>query len=196
MLFLNACNDEFDVGNIGELDITISDYNSSVDFSSFCKYYIDEEINYPEDTKEMSSSTSSALYSYTETQMNALNYEKVDTKAEADIVVNYYLASSDYVSINSWYYQGSYWWWGYNDGWTIYSPTYNSYYMYSAGSLITTLTDRTLSDSETNPRPYWFSLMNGVVENNQIDNRLRIQQSLNQAFKQSAYLARTSACSP
>ena len=39
-----------------------------------------------------------------------------------------------------------YWWWGYNSGWYLYSPTYSTYYMYSADpSLVTTLTDASLS---------------------------------------------------
>ena len=148
----------------------------------------------PDSTKTITESVKSKIYSLTESNLNALNYVKVTDEANADIVVDFYLATTEYMTINSWYYQGSYWWWGYNDGWSIYSPNLNSYYMYSSGSLVTTLTDKTLVDSEENPSPYWFSLMNGIIEGNVTTNTSRVESSINQSFSQSSYLSQSKNC--
>lgn len=195
ILFIVSCGEDYTIDKVSDLDVTISDYNPDTDFNAFCKYYINPSITAAADSNEtITASTQSAIFSYTEANLKALNYEKVNTEAEADFIVDFYLAATDYVSINSWYYQGSYWWWGYNEGWTIYSPNLNSYYMYSSGSLVTTLTSKVLAEAETDPAPYWFSLMNGVLENSAQANTARVESSINQGFSQSTYLKRSAGC--
>ena len=62
-------------------------------------------------------------------------------------VVEYYVTSSNYVAVSDWYYQGDYWWWGYNGGWYIYSP-HTAHIICTLRSLVTTMTSRALVDSE------------------------------------------------
>ena len=195
MSLIVSCGEDYTIDNVSDLDVTITDYNPNIDFSKFCTYYMKPDITVPADsTKTITESVKSKIYSLTESNLNALNYVKVTDEANADIVVDFYLATTEHMTINSWYYQGSYWWWGYNDGWSIYSPNLNSYYMYSSGSLVTTLTDKTLIDSEENPSPYWFSLMNGIIEGNVTTNTSRVESSINQSFSQSSYLSQSKNC--
>ena len=145
IVFLVSCGDDYTIDSVNDLDVTLTDYDPNTDFSSFCKYYMNPDITVASDgSHTMTDQTKAAIYSYTEANLEALNYVKVETEAAADIIVDFFVASTDYVTINSWYYQGSYWWWGYNDGWTVYSPNLNSYYMYSSGSLVTTMTSSQL----------------------------------------------------
>ena len=198
LIALFACSDEYDIDDTSDLDVTITDYDTAFDYSNLCKYYIDETINYDEgdNTDEVSEDIATEMFAHTQSNLDAKNYLRVNTQAEADIVVEYYVTSSNYVAVSDWYYQGDYWWWGYNGGWYIYSPVYSTYYMYTAGSLVTTMTSRALVDSEENPSPYWYSMLNGVVENNEESNKIRVENSLDQAFNQSPYLDRTTACTP
>ena len=197
IVFIVSCSDDYTIDSASDLDVTLTDYNPNTDFSSFCKYYMAPIVPATDDSYTMTEQTEAAIYAYTEANLDALNYVKVDDENEADIIVDFFVASTDYVSINSWYYQGSYWWWGYNDGWTVYSPNLNSYYMYSSGSLVTTMTSKALDAVEDNPAPYWFSLMNGVLEKkNAQSNTARVEASINQGFSQSTYLKRSTKCTP
>ena len=54
---------------------------------------------------ELASSTAAEMYAKTRSNLNAMNYVEVSDKADADIVVNYYMTTSQYVDVQDWYYQ-------------------------------------------------------------------------------------------
>jgi hypothetical protein len=115
------------------------------------------------------------------TNMNAMGYTLVTDINNADVALM--PAAVEVTNVTYWYD----WWYGYW-GWYGWYYPYPITYSYKSGSLFMNLVDaKTLSPDGKHP-VIWSGICNGLLEGSTSDITARMTKSIDQAFKQSAYL--------
>ena len=100
---------------------------------------------------------------------------------------------------SEWYYDDWYpywgWWggwgyWGYwGAGWGGYYPAGTMDYAYTTGTLLVAMTDPGAANTEDKTIPvYWFGAINGVLDDTKANLLSRVEDAVDQMFKQSPYL--------
>jgi len=110
--------------------------------------------------------------------LQLMGYTEVQDPANADVHVVTFVTTTLWVS------GGCYnWWWGW---WYPYPGyCYPVVYTYSTGTILITMTD---PENQATLDALWIAGINGILEDNSAGISTRINNNIDQAFKQSPYL--------
>lgn len=182
-----------------DLDIVVTHYRESVDFSEFSSYILVDSVVIFDDEGEVDSDDPFYINGYDQvildeirTQLGNLGYVSEEDPRRADVgVVATALRVLNEGIIYSpgwWYgYPGYGWWYG---GWYGspypgygYGGWYGSYYSYEKGSIVIDMVD--LNPSDPDSTLIWTGLVNGLTSDNNSLTVERITNSIESAFLQS-----------
>ena len=170
-----------------DLDLVYTNYESSFDFVSKGTYSMPNKIVkitgnlvQGEDPEFVKEPYNTQILQRIETNMTALGWTKVANPEDADVVL--FPATWTNTTVYYWY---DYWCWYYpyycGWGWGWYYPSVSSY---TTGTLVITMVAD--GDEYVEPSRVWTSAVNGLLSGAMNTNRLN--NGIDQAFKQSPYL--------
>jgi len=188
-LFLSSCYPDYGMST-SDYDIVLTRYNESTDFQSFNTFAMPDSVFHliPEDADDdISRKYDAQILAKVVSNMQSMGYTRVDTDNLTDqtiaVIVN--ATSSTYSGYS--YYPG--WGWGYPG--CGYYPGWAVPYQYTTGSVIIEMYDGSkIEDENIEVAPLiWLSGINGLTSGSSgTATSSRINNSLDQAFKQSPYL--------
>lgn len=197
LLSFAGCYEQYDPVYTDDLDLVITNYSPTYDFKSKVKYAMPDSVVLI-DGEDFDGSVSYAKPLYANTILNAIKsnmaangWQLVDKLASPDVIILPSVNQTTNVFYNySYGYWGGYYP-GYPGGWGWYYPGY--YYpptvsSYKTGSLLIQMTDPSNAAQSDQLPVVWIGLVNGLLEGSTTNIQLRINTSVNQAFKQSSYL--------
>ncbi len=174
--------------DVEDLDVVLTNYDKSVDFSNFTTYsladtvvYFTEGVNVVIDHQY-----DQAILGLVESNFNALGYTKVDPAVETPsfaVVVSAFSNVTYEYFVDYWYdYWG--WYWPYFPYYPWY-PVPVTVYSYRTGSIVIEMIN---SQPTLNNRTVilWTGITDGVLDGGNIPQR--IENGINQCFIQSPYL--------
>lgn len=168
-----------------DLDLVYTNYTESFDFSSKGTYAMPDKIvkvtgnlsegEEPEFVKEP---YNTQILQRIENNMSALGWTRVNDPDNSDLVL--FPATWTNTTVYYWY---DYWCWYYYYycGWGWYYPMVSSY---TTGTLVMTLVAS--GNDYIEPANVWLAAANGLMSGTY--NTSRVNQAIDQAFKQSPYL--------
>lgn len=173
-LFMASCYEYHDDTYLDELDISLTYYDTTANFSGYSTYAVRDSVGLLENN--MTNSDIAAFYApgggndkikqNIRDHFNALGYTEVEDDENYDFGVNLVLAvvETDYYYPGWWYsyYDYYYWyWWG---GWYPYYgyPWYYGSYSYTTGTLLIEMAD---GESVRNYREWADGKTQGEIEN-------------------------------
>jgi len=187
---------------IDELDIVYTNYDASFEFTSQNTFALpdkivkitDESVDLkPGDEPEYLDPVYAALIlSSIRSNMEAIGYRYVDKSADPDLIILPSVAQTDQIYF---YYDWSYWYW-YYPGWSPgYGWWYPGYYppqvsRIRTGTLMMQMTSESYQEVSDQIPVVWTGLVNGLLEGSANSINQRVNNSINQAFEQSPYLAK------
>jgi hypothetical protein len=178
-----------------DLDIAVTAFQDSIDFTSYRKYYLYDSVNLlvnegetvgPDDPF-FANGLDQIILNEIEVQMKALGYQRVDYFAFPEIGVVATALRVDNVGTTG--VPG--WWWGYPGygagypGFSGGSPPYwySSFYSYETGSIVIDMRDFSIKDA--NETYVWTGYINGLLGETGTSTDVRIQQAVKSTFLQS-----------
>jgi hypothetical protein len=183
---------------LSDYDIVYTNYSPSFSFGSVTTYSLPDKVPIitgnlaeGEDPEYVDTQYSSVILQEIRDNMNALGWQEIDGPNETTVADVHLLASTITSEVVSYTYYGGYWGWYYPSypdyGWYYpgYYPTYTSY---TSGSLLLQMAVPADVSPTNNVPVIWLGIVNGVLEGSNADLLDRIRTSIDQAFKQSAYL--------
>lgn len=180
---------------IDEYDLVYTNYSPTYDFKAQSTYALPDSVikltgNLAEgDAPEFVNQVyANELLGRVRANMSAYGWTEVDEAENPDVIILPTAVSSTTVSVwYSWGYWGSYYpWYGY--GWYYpgyYPPTVSAY---TSGSIFLQMVDPGEVSGTDNLAVEWICVVNGLLEGSSSGLIARIDKSVDQAFKQSAYL--------
>ena len=113
--------------------------------------------------------------------MSALGWTRVAENGDVELL------SATWTTTTIYYYGGGYWCW-YNPyycggGWYYPYPVATSY---TSGTLVMTMVDPNMESADGRVRAIWTGAINGLLSD--VYSSSRVENGVNQAFKQSPYL--------
>ena len=178
--------------NTGDFDMVWTNYSETVDFTQYKTYYIPDTVLIdstasPEDIAYIQEYYESIL-SEINTNMQSLNYVRVDSSESPDIgmAVSIISRTTHVVSYNYWYYYPGYWGWG---GYGYYYPWATYMGSYDEGALVIDMSDlKNIDHVNQKISGMWACLVGGVLTSNTNAISKRLIDGIDQAFIQSPYL--------
>jgi hypothetical protein len=191
IFLLQACF-PFGPEDIEDFDIVGTFYDENVNFSTFKSYAMPDTIVHIDNSGAVLARTGdydALILSQVAANMSAVGYTRVDTPAQADMLLTLAIATGGYNLQNTYDY-GDY-----------YGPGYNSYgsggyyntgsqYEFETGTVLMSLTDHKDSSDSTKPA-LWLGIINGITEQSFTNTSRRLIELINQAYVQSPYLGTT-----
>lgn len=187
---------------IDELDIVYTNYDAGFDFSSKGTYALpdkvvkitDQFINLqPGDEPEyLDPVYAAAILSSIRSNMDKLGYTQVDESVNPDLIILPSVSQTDQIYF---YYDWWYWNWfypGWGPGWGWYYPGYYPPQVsrVRTGTLMMQMTSVADQDVTDKIPVVWTGVINGLLEGSANSINKRVNDSINQAFEQSPYLAK------
>ena len=196
LVVLTACHPG-SIDSIEQADIVVTNYDTDAQFGALHTYVLDNdvhEIRDPDSNEpEYDGRYNATILGEIKTNMDALGYVQIDSNGVdrtdsttwPNMWVRSVLVSATNVVLYS-YYPGYPGW-----GWGWYYPSYGTF-TYRSGSVFVDMFDLTRAvivnpDSLIAPIA-WNGILNGVVEGSTAQINQRIDNSINQMFRQSPYL--------
>lgn len=187
--------------NVDELDVAITNYDKSADFSTYTNFTMPDSIVYFSDGK-----ASTVDHQYDETILNLVssNFEKAgytwDKTTDSINPASFIVLVSSVSNVNysyfvdNWYNNWNWYWngfgpnWGWNNGFSPYYPWYPvSVHSYRTGSVVIEMVDTKLrQDNKINV--LWTGISDGLLQGSKASILSRTTKELNQCFAQSPYL--------
>lgn len=184
--------------NVDELDVAITNYDKSADFSTYTTFTIPDTIVYFSDGKP-----GAIDHQYDEKILNlvASNFEQAGyTKATVDpnntasfIVLVSAVSNVNYsYFVDNWYNSWNWYWNSWNWGWPgSFNPYYPWYpvnvYSYRTGSVVIEMVDtKVRNDGKINV--VWTGISDGLLQGSKESILNRTTKEINQCFVQSPYL--------
>ncbi len=193
-----------DINSVGEADLVLTFFDSTVDFVSIGTYAMPDTILRVDDDGGSSAANpvvDAQVLAQIEAEFAALGYTRVLVNgAEPDVVV---VVTAARVDIEYWYGGGwwDYWgWWpGWGPGWGPccdgpgYAPGYPWGPVYggtqSIGTLVITMLDPNMTPARELEIPaIWAGAINGLLQGSDASIVARLEGLIRQAFVQSPYL--------
>lgn len=179
--------------NTSDMDMVWTNYNESTDFTQYKTYYLADTILIdstatPEEKKAIQEYYESIL-AEVNSNMQALNYVKVDSSDNPDIGMGISIVTrtNHVVSYSYWYYYPGYWGW---PGYGYYYPWGTYLGSYEEGAVIIDMVDlKNIDHYNKKINVMWAALVGGVLtgrSNTVISQRLI--GGIDQAYAQSPYL--------
>lgn len=178
---------------IDEYDLVFTDYSPSYDFKARTTYSLPDSVikitgNLAEGEapETVSPVYAAPILSSIRDNMNAYGWTEVTALEDPDVLVLPAVISSTTVIVSYPPYWGWYYPWG--GGWYYpgyYPPSISSF---STGSLLVQMVDPNDPSATDNLPVPWIAVVNGLMEGSTSGVVTRINNSVDQAFEQSAYL--------
>ena len=173
---------------VDEYGIAYTNYDSKFDFSLRKTYSLPSEIvkidGDPNTNDKIKDVYAFPILQTIDDNMQANGWTKVDINANPDVQILPAAWSTTTIVGGYW---GNYWCWYYpyycGGGW--YYP-YTYYGSYTTGTLLIQMIDPTTSTADDSRKVAWTAALNGLL--GYTSDVSRIQNGVNQAFKQSPYL--------
>ncbi len=187
-----SCQKDPDFDELTSEFVTYTDYDKSVDFSSFSTFYISNTIKVlSSKVVDWEDENAQKIISAYANNMKERGYIQLgeDQKANADLGIQLSYVENTYYFTN--YYSPYYWydwWWG-DYYWPTWGPVYPSYavtYSYDIGSLLGEMIwiDRT----NEKLKQIWSLCVGGTMSGSTRYDVQNAIKGINQAFKQSPYI--------
>lgn len=168
-----------------ELDIVYSNYDENYDFQSKGTYSMPDEIvkltgDEDDPIDFVGDQYAGPILDQIEENMSALGWTRVTENADVELVAATWTTTTIY------YYGGGYWCWYnpyYCGGWYYPYPVASSY---TSGTLVMTMVDPNMESADGRIRAIWTGAINGLLSD--VYSSSRVENGVNQAFKQSPYL--------
>lgn len=112
-------------------------------------------------------------------ELNAYGFSEAASPAAADVIIISLISQSTWVS-GGCYYDWWYGWWYPYYGWC-----YPVYYTYDTGTLLIAMLDNDVTEARSG---LWVAAMNGLLGDSNSGTLSRVNNGIEQAFKQSPYL--------
>jgi len=199
MLALAGCYPD-ESASIDDLDIVLTTYDSTFDFSGIATYIMPDTViaildpDNPSNNKEYDHAYDAVMLSEVAGQFADLGYERLtDTllqKPDAGVMLSVISTTYSGAYLYDWYY-----YWGYYPYWPpYYGSGYGYYYPwavtynYSVGTLIVTMIDLKSGQAvqTDSVSVVWMGVVNGLAEGSDISSR--VKSGIDQMFIQSPYL--------
>ncbi len=187
--------------SVSQMDLVITLFDKNVDYSRFKTYVLPDTVVFLTDSShqdEIDHSNDDFIISKVRENIERMGFVK-ETNPEQnkpDAVFLIAATNTEYVG-----YYGGYWdwwgwypgwsWWGYPPGWGWYYPPYygGGTYSFTAGTIFISMLDVKNYDEENKVMPIpWVAALNGLLEDNSVNLRNRIETGIKKAFDQSPYL--------
>ncbi len=197
-----------------ESDIILTMYDDQFDFADNSNYFMPDTIIHAIEEGEednISRAYDGPILDQIADQMSAAGYTRLESNIitdsvlvdSADVVLSVVITSSEYTGIG--YIPGGGGYWGWYPGWGWGGGYYPGYpwcpgygwgypytYSYSTGSLFIEMIDQNSINyqGDNNELPItWQATINGMLSGNQNNMQWRIDNGIEQCFKQSPYLS-------
>jgi len=211
-MFLVSCYPSDDV-SYADLDLVSTIYDQDKNFTELSTYAMPDTIVHlmdsidPDNNVDLSRKYDAFILNLIKQNMTDYGWtliEDPDTSNSPDVVLTVSAMGTKKYSV--WYWYPYYWYWypwypwyknSENADWYWYPgyPAYPGYpgggYVtsYSVGTLIFSMHDMTHIESEQDTIPViWLSAINGLLGSSSSDVQNRLEDNINEAFKQSPYL--------
>lgn len=187
---------------VDELDIVYTNYDSGFDFASKGTYALPDKVvkindqfidlQPGEEPEYLDPINSAAILSSIRSNMDALGFREVDESVNPDLIILPSVSQTDQLFF---YYDWYYWNWyypGWGSGWGWYYPGYYPPQVTSirTGTLMMQMTSLTGEEITDKIPVVWTGVVNGLLEGSATSINQRVNNSINQAFEQSPYLAK------
>jgi hypothetical protein len=178
---LNSCYPG-DTLTAADTDVIATFFSKNADFSTKMTFAMpDSIVRIDEDGNPISDPGpyDQQILNKIEQNLQQMGYTEEQDPANADVLVVTFVTTTTWVSggCYNWWYG---WWYPY-PGWC-----YPVAYTYQTGSILITMTD---PQNQTSTEGLWIAGINGILEDNSAGISARINNNIDQAFKQSPYLA-------
>ncbi len=205
-----SCYPGFDA-TVEEMDIAVTKYDSTQNFTQLSSFFLYDTIVYiddDEDSEDIDHTQEDHILS--EVRQNLLNLgwtekTEADTTADGEIDADVSIMVSALATDISYYYYywWDYWYWYPWDYWYPWYPGYPIYpvypvypsYGYTVGSVLIDMVDMNDAEMPHNPdRPsgkipvVWTGGVNGILSGSDSNIASRLTKQIGQVFKQSPYL--------
>ena len=174
---------------IEEMDVVLTKHNDTYDFSGKGTYAMPNKIvkitgNAVEGDEPVfvPDITGQKILARIDENMRMYGWTKVDVSAGPDLL----LAPASWETTTVFYYYDYWYWWygGYYPYWGYYPPM--NYSSYTTGTLLMTLIDPDVIESNGNPVRQWAGAINGILTGSY--NASRVNAAIDKAFIISPYL--------
>ncbi|NJN26285.1 MAG: DUF4136 domain-containing protein [Cyclobacteriaceae bacterium] len=185
-----------------DIDLTITDYDMNYDFGAQRQYYMADTIAFSTNIEdnELDEISVAKLLEAIERNMEMRGYERLTNSEiyKADFVLTVSVIATQNVQAGFVPFPPYYPGWGWDIGWGGYYPPYwGGYYAYSytKGSVIINWWDPQIKPSDLSSKKqqpiHWLAALNGLVSDSKNSNTTRVENGIDQAFKQSPYIKST-----
>ena len=176
-------------------DVIVTLYDTDVNFQNIDTYALpDTIVHLSGDTTVTDNSLLTRAYDAfilgeIRQHFDDFGYTEVDTSASPDVgIVVLASAQKNYEAYTSAPSYGYWSWWG--PGWSYnYNWATTTVYSFTSGTLIVLMVDpSTRNDAAREVDAYWAGAMNGAIAESSVSTQDRLENGINQMFKQSPYL--------
>lgn len=187
---------------VDELDIVYTNYDASFDFGSAGTYALPSKIikitdqfidgNPGDEPEYLDPVYAAAILASIKSNMDAAGFSEVSENSNPDLIILPSVSQTDQLFF---YYDWWYWNWfypGWGPGWGWWYPGYYPPQVnrVRTGTLMMQMTTlETQGDADKIP-VVWTGVVNGLLEGSANSINSRVNESINQAFEQSPYLAK------
>ena len=178
---------------VSELDTVLTIYEHEEDFSRFKTYHMPDTIVPVGEEGDYESKYDQQILDQVRKNLDALGYQSVDAIDGSDLVVTVEKSNSELLvgwnpCPGCWC---GYWCWYPGWGWGGYNPYYPGggiVYSYPVGTIFISMFDNTGTEMPMTAIAPWAGSFNGLISGSDSQILARIDNAIDQAFKQSPYL--------
>ncbi|MCF8715970.1 DUF4136 domain-containing protein [Joostella atrarenae] len=186
---------------VDELDVVYTNYDSSFDFSTTTTYALPDRVievtgenigdtDFDEDVDYVDPVYGDPILAGIKENMDAFGWQEVDESSNPDVII--LPTAMDTVNLY-YYYDWGYWGWyypGWGPGWGWYYPGYYPPIIsgYRSGTILLQMTYPSGIGVNDNIPVLWTGAINGLLEGSTSSIQTRIENTVDQVFKQSQYL--------
>jgi len=193
MAGLSACYTDYGM-TTSDYDVVTTLYDKNYNFSADQTYFMPDTIQHilaEGEKDDISRKYDSFILDQVASQMNLRGFRRITdvTQEEPDVAILLAVTTKENYVAYANYYWGGYWP-GYG-GWGGYYPWYGgtTVYSYSTGTLFINMLDPERANDDDKLIPtVWVGAVNGLLGDSATNTRVRLSNSIGQAFIQSPYL--------
>lgn len=165
-----------------DTDIVATFYDKDANFATKTTYAIPDTIYRLDDEGKPvvdPGANDQNILNKIKSELNAYGFSEAASPAAADVIIISLISQSTWVS-GGCYYDWWYGWWYPYYGWC-----YPVYYTYDTGTLLIAMLDNDVTEASSG---LWVAAMNGLLGDSNSGTLSRVNNGIEQAFKQSPYL--------
>ncbi len=176
LVMISSCYQDYGL-ETDNYDVVVTLYDNTYNFQNVTKYFMADSLI---TGNSIDASYKNAIFTNVNENLVALGWTKVNTTAEADVIM-----SAGVTTTTTYVDNGGGCWWDYYGYYWCY-PDYGYDYTYTTGTLFLLMNDRASAVQGSNNQPEWVAAINGLADQGNVVSR--INTTVDQAFSQSPYL--------